>query len=45
MKESVLSFEGKTTQSWFTYFQIAGKYNVLFILRQTSSILFSIWLL
>jgi len=26
MKESVLSFEEKTTQSWFTYFQIAGKY-------------------
>jgi len=26
MKESVLSFEEKTTQPWFTYFQIAGKY-------------------
>jgi len=26
MKESVLSFEDKTTQPWFTYFQIAGKY-------------------
>jgi len=26
MKESVLSYEGKTTQHWFTYFQIAGKY-------------------
>jgi len=26
MKESVLSFEEKTTQSWFTYFKIAGKY-------------------
>jgi len=25
MKESVLSFEEKTTP-WFTYFQIAGKY-------------------
>jgi len=25
MKESVLSFEEKTTQPWFTYFQ-AGKY-------------------
>jgi len=26
MKESVLSFEEKTTQLWFTYFQIACKY-------------------
>ena len=26
MKESVLSFEEKTIQPWFTYFQIAGKY-------------------
>jgi len=26
MKESVLGFEEKTTQPWFTYFQIAGKY-------------------
>ena len=26
MKESVLSFEEKTTQPWFAYFQIAGKY-------------------
>jgi len=26
MKEYVLSFEEKTTQRWFTYFQIAGKY-------------------
>jgi len=26
MKESVLSFEENTTQPWFTYFQIAGKY-------------------
>jgi len=25
MKESVLSFEEKITQPWFTYFQIAGK--------------------
>jgi len=25
MKESVLSFEEKATQPWFTYFQIAGK--------------------
>jgi len=26
MKESVLSFEEKTTQPWFTYFPIADKY-------------------
>jgi len=26
MKKSVLSFEEKNTQPWFTYFQIAGKY-------------------
>jgi len=26
MKESVLSFEEKTTQPWLTYFKIAGKY-------------------
>ena len=26
MKESVLSFEEKITQPWFTFFQIAGKY-------------------
>jgi len=26
IKESVLSFEEKTTQPWCTYFQIAGKY-------------------
>jgi len=27
MKESVMIFEEKTTtQPWFTYFQIAGKY-------------------
>ena len=26
MKESVLSFEEKTTHHWFTYFQISGKY-------------------
>jgi len=25
MKESVLSFEEKNTQPWFTYFQIASK--------------------
>jgi len=26
MKESVLSFEEKTTQPWFTYFQIVNNY-------------------
>jgi len=26
MKESVLSFDEKTTQPWFTYFQIACIY-------------------
>ena len=26
MKESVLSFEEKTTKPWFTSFEIAGKY-------------------
>jgi len=26
MNESVLSFEEKTTQPWFIYFQIAEKY-------------------
>ena len=26
MKESVLCFEVKTTQPWFTYFQIATMY-------------------
>jgi len=26
MKESVLSLKENTTQPWFTYFQIAGKY-------------------
>jgi len=26
MKEFVLSFEEKTTQPWFTYFQFAGEY-------------------
>jgi len=26
MKESVLSFEERTTQPWLTYFQIASKY-------------------
>jgi len=25
-KDFVLSFEEKTIQPWFTYFQIAGKY-------------------
>ena len=27
MEEYVLRFEEKTTQPWFTYFQIAGKYS------------------
>jgi len=26
MKEYMLSFEERTTQPWFTYFQIAGTY-------------------
>jgi len=26
IKESVLGCQEKTTQPWFTYFQIAGKY-------------------
>jgi len=26
IKESVLSFEEKTTKPWFNYFQIDGKY-------------------
>jgi len=26
MKESALNVEEKTTQPWFTFFQIAGKY-------------------
>ena len=26
MKESMMSIDEKTTQPWFTYFQIAGKY-------------------
>jgi len=26
MKKSVMSFEENTTQPWFTYFQITGKY-------------------
>ena len=30
MKESVFSFEEKTTQPLFTYFQIAGKYQTYF---------------
>ena len=28
MKESVLSFEEKTTQPWFTYFQTSFKTNL-----------------
>ena len=30
MKESVLSLKEKTTQPWFTYFQIVGKYEQSF---------------
>jgi len=30
IKESVLSFENKTTKPWFSYFQIAGKYSKSF---------------
>ena len=30
MKGSVLSFDEKTTQPWFTYFQITGKYYTYF---------------
>jgi len=26
MKESVLNFDEQSTQPWFTYFPIAGKY-------------------
>ena len=39
MKESVLSFEEKTTQPWFTYFQIFFKTNTLSIIFDD----FSIW--
>jgi len=35
MKESVLSFEEKTTQPWFTFFQIADKWSTKIILRLT----------
>ena len=38
MKESVLSFEEKTTQPWFTYFQIAGKYSTSFKTNQLNNI-------
>jgi len=41
MKESVLSFEEKTTQPWFTYFQIFFKTNTLNIIVDD----LSIWLL
>ena len=30
MKESVLSFDEKTTQPWFSFFQIAGNTKILF---------------
>ena len=47
MKESVLSFEEKTTQPWFTYFQIASKYYNYFKTNPLNIILydFSICLL
>ena len=35
MKESVLSFEEETTQLWFAYFQIAGKYKLHTVLIKT----------
>ena len=45
MKESVLSFDEKTTQPWFSFFQIAGK--LLFKTNPLNIIFddFSIWLL
>ena len=39
MKESVLSFEEKTTQPWLTYFQIAGKYQNSFKTNQLNIII------
>ena len=47
MKESVLSFEEKTTQPWLTYFQIAGKYQKSLKINPLNIIFddFSIWLL
>ena len=46
MKESVLSFEEKTTQPWFTYFQIPGKYQTYFKTNPLNIIFddFSVWL-
>ena len=46
MKESVLSFEEKTTQPWFTYFQITGKYQTYFKTNPLNIIFddFSVWL-
>ena len=47
VKESVLSFEDKTTQPWFTYFQINGKYKTYFKTNPLNIIFheFCIWLL
>ena len=47
MNESVLSFERKTKQPWFTYFQIAGKYWKSYKTYRLNIIFddFSIWLL
>ena len=45
MKESLLSFEEKTTQPWFTYFQIAAKYSFKTNPLNISFDDFSIWLL
>jgi len=47
MKGSVLGFEEKTAQPWFTYFQIAGKYKNSFQTNPLNIIFddFSIWLL
>ena len=47
MKESVLSFEEKTTQPWFSYFQIADKYYNYFKTNPLNVIFddFNIWLL
>ena len=45
MKESVLSFEEKTTQRWFTYSQIAVRTKTLLWLTQLNIIFddFGIW--
>ena len=38
MKESVLSWKEKATQTWFTYFQIARKYLTYFMTHQLNII-------